>query len=158
MAVTEHDDVARRERAAHARGASLGEPGVVHHSDAHAVELDDEPLGQAAAERDVVVAEHRVHRRVRAELVEERAFDDVAAVQHDVGVTQRGVDRVGQATAAVARRWVSERTIARTPTVNQVGRPRDGVHRLVTNWPQRVGLERRYWRHGGPAHAPDDDL
>ncbi len=55
-----------------------------------------------------------------------------------------------------SRRWVSESTTARTSPVNQVGssrRLRTGVHRLVTNWPQRIRLQRRYWRHGGPGHA-----
>jgi predicted phosphodiesterase len=34
----------------------------VHHAHAHAGQLDQEPFGQRAAQRDVVVAEHCVHR------------------------------------------------------------------------------------------------
>ncbi len=84
-----------------AGGPALGGSGVVHHADAHPLQLDEQPLGQRAPERHVVVAEHRVHRRERCQLSEQAGFDDVAAVQHDVGVAQGGVHGIGESARPV---------------------------------------------------------
>ena len=101
VAVTEDHDVARRKPTPHARGATLGRPGVVHHADAHAVKLHDEPFGEHAPESHVVVPEHRVHRREGRELVEQPAFDHVAAVQDHVGGGQCVVDHGREPAPAV---------------------------------------------------------
>ena len=97
----------------------------MHHADAHTVDLYEQPFGQRAPQRHVVVAEHRVHRRERCQLSEEAGFDDVTAVQHDVGVTQGGVHRIREpARASIPEVGGAEMGVGEDDGAHVVSEPR----------------------------------
>ena len=70
--------------------------GVMHHGNNDAVEIERQHLGKDADQREVVVAQDSMHRRVGAQGVEERNVDDVARMQDDVGLVEGPLDRSGQ--------------------------------------------------------------
>lgn len=84
VAVAEHHQVSSGEPAAHPPLPAGCGPRVVDHADPNAVQLQVEPVGQAADEGAIVVAEYGVDRRLLAERVEQVLGQDVAGVEHDV--------------------------------------------------------------------------
>ena len=65
--------------------------------------------GDLEEPRDASCSEHRMDRRERCQFSEQSRFDDVAAVQHGIGVAQGGVHGIGEtARATVLARGVAE--------------------------------------------------
>jgi hypothetical protein len=61
-------------------------PAVVHHPDAHAGQLELQPVGEGADQGGVVVPQYRVHRSATPERGEQVTGDDVAGVEDHVSV------------------------------------------------------------------------
>jgi hypothetical protein len=92
------DDRGVGEAAVNTRRAPLRRAGLVDHGDGDAFEVELQRLGQHTDEVAVVVAEHCMHGCERGELVQQMPGDHVACVQHDVDVSELGVDRVREPT------------------------------------------------------------
>jgi hypothetical protein len=82
--MAEQHDVGSREPASEPGGTPHRRPAVVRHRDQASADLDFEPLGQLQA--TVVVAEHRVHGRDRAQSLEHVLVNDVAGMEDGVDV------------------------------------------------------------------------
>jgi len=108
VAVTEDDEIGGREPTAQPGGTAGCGPRVVHHPHTHARQLDLETIGQPADEIVVVVAQHGVHREPRPQLVEQVSGDDIARVQHDVGIVDVVPHRGGELREVLAQVGVGE--------------------------------------------------
>ena len=86
VAVAEHDQMGVGEPSANPALPSGPGPGVVHHADAYACELELQPVGQSADQGAVVVPQHRVHGPATPERLEQVGGDDVAGMEDHVGV------------------------------------------------------------------------
>ena len=92
VAVAEDDEVGGREASTEPALPSLAGTGIVDHADAQAVDREEPLLGKLTDEVVVVVAEDGDGGGEPGQLLEQRAGDDVAGVEHEVGLLQRGVD------------------------------------------------------------------
>jgi hypothetical protein len=90
MRVPVHDHRAVRKGSAKTVFASRAGTGVVHEADTHALHLHDPPLRQGRLQiRMIHVAQHGLHRPERGQLLERTGGDDVAGVEHEVGLLQQ---------------------------------------------------------------------
>jgi hypothetical protein len=86
VAVAEHDQPRVREPPAHPALPARPDAAVVHHPDAHAGQLELQPVGEGPDQGGVVVAQDRVDRSLPPEGVEQVSGDEVAGVEDHVGV------------------------------------------------------------------------
>lgn len=110
MAVTEDDSVRSREAAAQAGQATGGRSGVMDDGHGPLSQLELERLGQDVSQRRLIdIAVHRVDRGTEAfELVENDCREEIAGVDHRLGLADQLHASIGKPAGALRHVGVSE--------------------------------------------------
>lgn len=134
VAVAEDEHVEVRATGAAAGFASTGVPGLVHHTETHALDVDTSFLVQTIAQRAVIVVAPDRHQPPGAlfQFVQQGHIDPVPGMDHHVGTLHCGPHLRRKVTRAFGNVCVSQQEqVGRHPASEQV--------RPVVNKPLRTG-------------------